>query len=123
MSLRFSFSSLAVLHLTRCAFNSERRAQESGESTGAVEQVADAYILVEAVLIVVVVDERNDHERNGQRIDERLGWHRSAHHADTHDFRRNTVLCKSLRQGSRRPGSDVCIEGCKGGPATAQQDE
>ena len=46
------------------------------------ELAAETEVLVETVLVVVAVDERNDHERQIKRLHELVGRNAAAHHSD-----------------------------------------
>jgi hypothetical protein len=102
---------------------SEWRAQEAREGAGSIEQVADAQVLVEAVLVIVVVDQRDDNERNFERIHERLGRNGATHHADANNLCWNPVLRESLCQRGLRPRADLGIERREGSVAAAQESE
>ncbi len=59
-----------------------RRSQESGNGPYAFDVVPHPHVLVECVLIVVAVDERDDDEGGAEDLDEGVGGDAAAHHAD-----------------------------------------
>src|SRR5262245_58543183 len=47
-----------------------RAAQQADHRADALDVVADSHVLVERVLVVVAVDQRDDHERRAERVDQ-----------------------------------------------------
>src|SRR5882724_3656643 len=102
---------------------SERRAQESSECAGAAEEMADTQVLVGAVLVVVIVDERHDDKGDPQRIEQFVGRHAATHHADAHGRGIDATAREGPGKGALRPGAKLRINRRKGRLAATRGDE
>ena len=71
---------------------SELLLQKTEDSLHAINIVSQPHILIEAVLVIVRVHERNDDKRRLQCLNGGPSRHGAAHHADAHRFGRECRL-------------------------------